>query len=218
MLIEEAEWFAHQLGAFPPSEVFPMCNVGSSTKAFRTQQQPWIEQLIFGPANLRGGAVTHLDMKAAPGVDLVMDLAAPEFRAVVSRMQFKSVLCSNLLEHVVERSAICRALVSIISSGGLLFISVPFSFPYHPDPIDTGFRPDVEGLAALFPGTRLVRSAIVTGDAFLKLRSRDPITLALTLTRCLMPFYKPVGWWRNRGYLPWFFRHVSATCVVLRKD
>src|ERR1035437_10160268 len=137
MLIEEAAWFANQLAGFAPSEVFPMCNVGSSTKAFRTQQQPWIEQLLFRPASLRGGSVTHLDMKAAPGVDLVMDLAAPEFRAVVSRMQFKSVFCSNLLEHVIQRDAICRTLLSIISAGGYLFISVQFCFPYHPDPIDT---------------------------------------------------------------------------------
>jgi hypothetical protein len=218
MLIEEAEWFAHRLGAVAPSEVFPMCNVGSSTKAFRTQQQPWIEQLIFRPAGLRGGSVTHLDMKAAPGVDLVMDLAAREFQAVVSRMQFKSVFCSNLLEHVIQRDAICRTLLSIISSGGYLFISVPFRFPYHPDPIDTRFRPNVEELAALFRGAKLVHSAVVVGDTFLKLRSRNLISFALTLTRCLMPFYKPVGWWRNRGYLPWFFRRVSATCVVLRKD
>jgi 2-polyprenyl-3-methyl-5-hydroxy-6-metoxy-1,4-benzoquinol methylase len=132
-------------------------------------------------------------------------------------MQFKSVFCSNLLEHVVERNAICRTLLSIIPSGGFLFISVPFSFPYHPDPIDTRFRPTVEELVALFPGTHLVHSAVVVGETFLKLRSRNLITFALTLTRCLMPFYKPVGWWRNRGYLPWFFRRVSATCVVLRK-
>jgi hypothetical protein len=218
MLIEEAAWFAHQLGAFAQSEVFPMCNIGSSTKSFRTHDQPWIDELLFAPLSRGGRIVKHLDMKPDPGVDIVGDLANREFLNRVSKMQFKSVFCSNLLEHVVTRSAICRTLLSIIPSDGFLFISVPFSFPYHPDPIDTGFRPNVEELAALFPGTRLIHSAVVVGDTFLKLRSRNCMTFALTLFRCLFPFYKPVGWWRNRGYLPWFFRRVSATCVVLRKD
>jgi hypothetical protein len=218
MLIQEAHWFRQQLASLEPAHIFPMCNVGSSTAAFRTQDQPWIEEAIFAPIARQGYVVEHLDAKPASGVDIVGDLGNPEFLKRVSGMQFKSVFCSNLLEHVVERDAICRTLLSVITSGGFLFISVPFSFPYHPDPIDTRFRPNVGELAALFPGTRLVRSAIVVGDTFLKLRSRDPITFALTLTRCLLPFYKPVGWWRNRGYLPWFFRHVSATCVVLRKQ
>ena len=218
MLIQEAKWFKEQLPALEAAQVFPMCNVGSSTAAFRTQDQPWIDELIFAPLARGGCTVKHLDMKPDSGVDIVGDLANPEFLNRVSNMQFKSVLCSNLLEHVVERSAICRTLLSIIPSAGFLFISVPFSFPYHPDPIDTRFRPNIEELTALFPGTRLVHSAVVVGDTFLKLRSRDPTTLALTLTRSLLPFYKPVGWWRNRGYLPWFFRRVSATCIVLRKD
>ncbi len=218
MLIEEAEWFAHQFGAFAQSEVFPMCNVGSSTKLFRTQDQPWIDKLLFAPLSSGGRIVKHLDMKPDPGVDIVGDLGNPEFLHHVASMEFKSVFCSNLLEHVVERIAICRTLCSIIPSAGFLFISVPFSFPYHPDPIDTGFRPTVEELVALFPGTRIVRSAVVVGETFLKLRSHHPMTFTLTLFRCLFPFYRPVGWWRNRGYLPWFFRRVSATCVVLRKD
>jgi hypothetical protein len=218
MLIQEAHWFKQQLASLEPAQVFPMCNVGSSTAAFRTRDQPWIEEAIFAPIARQGYVVKHLDAKPAPGVDIIGDLGDPEFRKQISCMEFKSAFCSNLLEHVVQRDAICRTLVSIIPSGGYLFISVPFSFPYHPDPVDTGFRPSVEELAALFVGTRLVRSAIVTGDAFLKLRRRDPIVFALTLIRCLFPFYKPVCWWRNRGYVTWFFRRVSASCVVLRKD
>jgi hypothetical protein len=217
MLIQEANWFKEQLPALEAAQVFPMCNVGSSTAAFRNHDQPWIDELLFAPLSREGRIVKHLDMKPDPGVDIVGDLGNPEFLQRVASMQFKSVFCSNLLEHVVERDAICRTLLSIIPSAGFLFISVPFSFPYHPDPIDTRFRPNVEELTALFPGTRLVHSAVVVGDTFLKLRSRNSMTFALTLFRCLFPFYKPVGWWRNRGYLPWFFRRVSATCVVLRK-
>src|ERR1035437_1293488 len=128
MLIQEAKWFGEQLCLLESQLVFPMCNVGSSTAVFRTREQPWIDKLIFAPLLRRGHAFTHLDIKPEPGVDIVGDLGDAMFLKRVSNMHFKSVFCSNLLEHVVERDDICRTLLSIIPSGGFLFISVPFSF------------------------------------------------------------------------------------------
>ena len=194
-----------------------MCNVGSSTGAFRTKDQPWIDELIFAPVVRQGHVVKHLDMKSAHGVDIVGDLGNPEFLQEVSNMRFKSVFCSNLLEHVMQRAAICSLLLSIVPSGGYVCLSVPYSYPYHPDPIDTGFRPNIAELAALFPGTRLICSAIVGGDTILQLRRRHPAVFAFTLVRFLFPFYKPVSWWRTKGYLPWFIRPLTATCVILQK-
>ena len=132
-------------------------------------------------------------------------------------MQFRSVFCSNVLEHVSHREAICSLLLSIVPAGGYLCISVPYSYYYHPDPIDTGFRPDITELTALFPGTHLICSAIVGGDTILQLRRRRPVELAFTLVRFLFPFYKPLSWWRTKGYLPWFFRPLTATCIILQK-
>lgn len=218
MLIQEAQWFKEQLASLEPTRIFPMCNVGSSTWAFRTQDQPWIDELIFAPVVRQGHVVKHLDIKSAPGVDIVGDLGNPDFLKQVSMMQFKSVFCSNLLEHLVQRNAICKTLASIVPSGGCLFISVPYSYPYHPDPIDTGFRPSVAELAALFPGTHVIRAAVVGGDTLLWLRRRNPVASTFTLVRFLIPFYKPVSWWRNKGYIPWFFRPLTASCVILQKD
>jgi len=217
MLIHEAIWFKKELAHFAPDQMFPMCNVGSSTGQFRTQDQPWIDELIFAPVARQGRMVKHLDMKPAPGVDIVGDLSNPAFLKEVSNMRFKSVFCSNLLEHVTHREATCTILLSIVPSGGYLCVSVPCSYPYHPDPIDTGFRPDIAVLHALFPGTHIMGSAIVGGDTILKLRRRQPAVFAFTLVRFLFPFYKPVSWWRNKGYLPWFFRPLTATCIILQK-
>jgi hypothetical protein len=218
MLIQEADWFAEQLLSLEPTQVFPMCNIGSSTEAFRIKDQPWVDARLFAPARQRGYAVKHLDIKPAPGVDIVGDLGNPEFLKKISNMQFKSVFCSNLLEHLIQRDAICKTLTSIVPSGGYLFVSVPYRYPYHPDPVDTGFRPSVGELAALFPGTHVIRSAIVGGDTLLWLRRRHPVEFAFTLMRFLIPFYKPVSWWRNKGYLPWFFRPLMASCVILQKN
>jgi hypothetical protein len=218
MMIQEARWFAEKLAVLDPTQVFPMCNVGSSTDAFRTQDQPWVEELIFAPLRRAGKIVKHMDIKAERGVDIVGDFEDPMFLEKLAGMRFNSAFCSNLLEHVVQREGICQTLLSIIPSGGWLFISVPYKYPYHPDPIDTGFRPSTTELAALFPGTHMVYSAVVGGDRLLWLRRRQPVEFAFTLLRWALPFYKPAAWWRNKGYVPWLFCRLTASCVVLRKD
>jgi len=216
-MVQEARWFAARLASMQSSGIFPMCNVGSSTVDFRTRDQPWIDELIFGPLARQGYVVTHLDTKSAQGVDIVGDLGEQDFLEQVASMRFKSVFCSNLLEHVVHPEAFGKMLASLVPSGGYLFVSVPYAYPYHPDPIDNGLRPTVAELAALFPGTHIVGSAVLGGDTLLRLRRREPVVLAFTLLRFLTPFYKPVSWWRNRAYVPWWFRPLTASCLVLQK-
>jgi hypothetical protein len=218
MLIQEALWFKEQIAYLDRTQIFPMCNVGSSTEDFRNNEQPYINDLIFLPVLKQGYVVKHLDMKSAPGVDLVGDLSDPVFFSEVSKMQFKSLFCSNILEHVKNREAFCSMLLSMIPAGGFLFISVPFSYPYHPDPIDTGFRPSISEIAEIFPDTSIICSAVVGGDTILKIRRRNTAVLILTLLRFLFPFYRPVSWWRNKGYVSWFFRPLTASCIILKKN
>src|SRR5207249_5025580 len=78
-------------------------------------------------------------------------------------MHFRSLICSNLLEHVVNPGEIAAAATAAIAIGGLLLVSVPYRFPYHADPIDTMFRPSPVELAELFPGTRIVEQQILSG-------------------------------------------------------
>jgi SAM-dependent methyltransferase len=215
MLKEEASWFGEQLGRFETAKIFPMCNVGSSTAAHRQQVQPWIEASIFGPARLRG-EVVHVDIKQAPGVDIVGDLFDPGFRARLHGMRFRSVFCSNLLEHVTDPRRMCEIIPSLLPKGGLLFASCPYRYPYHPDPIDTLFRPGTDELAAMFPGMAVVESRLIECGRYLSCHN-EPVRLALLAARSLAPFYRPRNWWQNGAYLPWIFRDVSAACVVLKK-
>ena len=219
MLHEEARWWRRVLDGIPPSELYPMLNVGSSTEAFRTVAQPYIDAELFRPAREQGYQVVHLDTKAELGVDIIGDLTNPAFRERVAAMRFSSVVCSHLLEHVSvqARAPICAAIAQILPKGGYAFVSCPRRFPFHPDPIDTGFRPTAHELAALFPGMDLAVGAEVLGETHLQRLRHEPFFGLKEFVKLLLPFYKPAAWRVNVGYFRYLFRRLSSTCVVLRK-
>jgi hypothetical protein len=220
MLIRESEWLGQRMLALPPDELFPLLNVGSSTLDFRTRHQPHIERNIFAPLRERGGEVWHLDIKPAPGVDLVGDLADPAFLEKVSHMKVRSVLVSNLFEHVTNRQEIARLIMKVVPEGGYIFVSGPHAYPYHADPIDTRFRPTVGEMADHFPGTRIIDSAIIDGGNWRQwdVSERGGRTLPRTLLRMALPFYKPSSWWALARRAPYIVRHIKAFAVVLRKQ
>lgn len=218
MLIEEAHWFAEKLAAYAQDGdgLSPLLNVGSSTLTFRSQQQPWIEQVIFQPLAQRGTTVLHLDLKAAEGVTLCGDLLDAPFRTEVAARGPRTALCSNLLEHVPDRQAMASAIISVLPPNALIFASCPYRYPYHPDPIDTRFRPTVAELADLFTGCELVEGEVVVGNTFWDQINRGPASLLKLGLRLLIPLYKPRSWLSIMAHLPWLTRPFEATCVVLR--
>jgi hypothetical protein len=151
MLKREAEWIASAFDELPSAALFPFLNIGSSSGQLREVDQPFIDQLIFAPLRRRGGPIHHVDGKAERGVDVVLDLALDTAWDKLRALQPRCILCSSVFEHVVDRPLLARRLVHLLEPGGLLLVSVPRQFPYHPDPIDTGFRPDPAQLVALFP-------------------------------------------------------------------
>jgi hypothetical protein len=222
MLIREAEWLGSRIFEANPQTIFPLLDAGSSTEKFRRLQQPWIDRYIFAPARARGLPVSHLDSKLAAGVDIVADLSDPSTLKRPAPTAYRSLLCSNLLEHVENRELVARALLSLIVPGGYLFLSCPYRFPYHPDPIDNRFRPDPVGLARLFPGTAVRQQAIVIDDPYLAYVLRAPLGFLLELGRLLLPFYEPQAWRRAlvtmANSLTWTLRSFAATCVVLQRE
>ena len=70
--------------------------------------------------------VKHFDIKDAPGVDTVGDLPDRYFLQKLRKLSFHSVLCSNLREHVPNRTEVHVALTSMVSDGGYLFGSCPW--------------------------------------------------------------------------------------------
>lgn len=213
MLIEEAKWLGEKMSELSSSDIFPMLDIGSGTAKLRNEKEPWIDEYIFKAARQVKGRVVHSDMIQGYGVDIVGDLCDAPFREELRARNFKSIFCSNLLEHVPNPEIIAELLVDIIPAGGYIFASCPYMYPYHPAPIDTMFRPNVEELARVFPGTRLICGEIVTGETYTGRIIRNP----LELVRLGLPFYKPRNWLAKSRKLMWLFKHFQATCVLLQK-
>ena len=75
----------------------PVLNIGSSTAAFTTKAQPWIDEHVFAPMRARGVRVVNVDLKATEGVDLVGDICDAGFQQQVAAQSGTAILCSNLL-------------------------------------------------------------------------------------------------------------------------
>jgi len=215
----ESQWLGRRLAAIPDDAIFPMLNVGSSTLEFRTRTQPYIDTNIFAPLRARGGKVYHLDMKRAPGVDIVGDLFDPSLLNEIATIQIQSIMISNLLEHITNRQEICDVAMKILPTGGYLFVTGPHDYPYHPDPIDTMFRPTITEVHTNFPHTTIVDSAIIDSGNWRQWnigeRGRP---LWQTIARLLVPFYRPTKWWELMRQAPYIFKHITAFALILRKE
>lgn len=217
MLPEEAQWLGREILALDRERAFPLLDIGSSTDHFRKVEQPFIDELIFRPIREAGGQIVHSDFLNLPGVDLVGDLTDPNFQQRLRSMRFGSVLCNNLMEHLTNREEIARILVEILPPGGHLIVSVPYRYPYHAGPIDTGYRPTPQQLAELFGGMETIKGEVVPSHTYWEDIGRDPLYLAGRFFRLLFPFYNPRGWLTVASHIPWLGRRFEVSCVVLRK-
>jgi len=104
LLQPEARWLRDRLQTLQPSDG-PVLNVGSASAEFRCEVQPWIDAQVFAPLRARGVRVVHQDLQAADGVDLVGDLLSSDAVQAARRLGVRSVICSNVLEHVPDPHA-----------------------------------------------------------------------------------------------------------------
>lgn len=219
MLIEEAIWLKNSISTYLKEENFPLLNIGSSTGHFRRVVQPHIHEHIFLPLEKKNQKVVHLDMKMDEGIDIIGDLSDDAFRLSLKETGIKSVLCSNLLEHLKDPKPICLSILDLLESGGLVIVTVPNSFPYHKDPIDTYFRPGIDDLHSLFPNTRIISSEVVVSkSSYAEDLKKNKKFCAIMIARLVLPFFRPHEW---TYILKDFFRirkKYSATCLILKKD
>ena len=204
--------------ALPPGAV--CLNVGSSTAEFRTKVQPHIDRLLIKPIEEAGIRVVHCDMKPAAGVDEVGDLLDAGFREKLRSYRADVMLCSNLLEHLADPTGFLAACGDLVRPGGYGLITMPLSYPYHADPIDTMLRLTPGEIAGLLPGWDVVREEVLAAGSHagdLRRTGRPWRTLAKQLGRAALPFYRPHQWRGIAHRLLWLFRPYRQSMVLLRK-
>lgn len=188
MFVDESIWIREALEGAHLRAGATLLDIGSSTLAFRTQVQPYIDRNVFAPLRAAGVRISHLDARADPGVDIVADVTKLDG---VDRT-FDVVLCTNLLEHVTDRRDTLDNVRRVVAPRGLLVLTVPLRYPIHPDPIDTGYRPTAAELVALLGWPEVLRQEDLT--------VRDP------------EHYR--GW--RRAWRPWL-RPWQIACVLARR-
>jgi hypothetical protein len=167
-------------------DVSPLLNLGSSTGHFRGVVKPHIESELFAPLREAGVKVVHCDLKEDEGVDVVGDILDPQMRRRLKGVGFKSILLSNLLEHVTDRETVAAACEDIVGSGGFILATVPSSYPYHADPIDTYYRPSPAELATLFGRSEPLLLEEVEGGTYAEDLKRRGLAVAGELARTVL--------------------------------
>jgi SAM-dependent methyltransferase len=202
----------------PPGTI--CLNIGSSTKTFRERDQPHISERFIQPLETDGLKFIHCDMKQADGVDEAGDVFDAQFRARLRAYQADLLICSNLLEHLTEPQRFADACGELLVNGGFGLFSVPLSYPYHPDPIDTMLRLTPKQLAAMMPNWSVVRSTeIAAGGYWRDLRESGAAwsRLLRQIARVVMPFYRPHQWRANASRVLWLARTYRVSVVLLQK-
>jgi hypothetical protein len=219
MLYEESLWFKEVIRQRVKSGALVL-NIGSSTKHFIEVEQPYIKQNMFDELQNKNALIKHIDIKQAEGVDLVGDVTDKQFIEQLKQLNPSVIICSNLLEHLTDRKSFCEGLMQIMNDETLLIVSVPYAFPYHEDPIDTLYRPDLKMLQNDFHRLNMLEGEIVDCGYYFQLISSSLNSsqrfrfFLKNLLRAIISFatfnfdkFKQVSW---------TFKKISATCAVYK--
>jgi len=216
----EAKWFAEVLRRHGTETLTPILNLGSSTEDYRTVACPHIDSVLLRPLRERGVRILHADLKAREGVDIVGDVSDDHIKARIRSEHVRTVFCNNLLEHVEDVPAMCDTIAALCPLDGLLCISVPRAYPYHPDPIDNEFRPSVSELSDIFGayGFTVVETAEVDFGSYGQTLISNPRLLMRDAYLLLVGLFRVEKWkvlFGNYGYL---LNRYTVSCAVFRRD
>jgi hypothetical protein len=215
---QEAAWIGQQLRALADGCV--VLNLGSGSRRFREISKPYIDREIFDSLVRRGARVVHADLRPGEGIDICGDLFDTAVQARLREVHPDALLACNILEHLPKdcRARFPEVIDSLLPVGAVLVITVPYSYPYHADPIDTLYRPSAPQVCALFPRYEVLATGAIRsesyGDEFI---AGGPLRMARKLLRMLFPFVRPKRWLSHAHRMLWLFRPYVLTAVVLRK-
>ncbi len=215
----DAKWLKEALSELSNEEISPVLNIGSSTKRFREIEQPHIHEYVFKPLLARSIKVIHTDLKEAEGVDIAADIFDDTALEQLLKYNPRSIICTHMFEHIEDKELLKNRLMRLLPDKGIFFVTVPYSYHYHADPIDTMYRPSPDELSALFsPHNIIKKEVLIGGNYWGKIRQR-PITLFCRhFFRFFFPFIGLKQWQRSLRKLYWLFHPYKVSAIMGRKN
>jgi hypothetical protein len=210
---EEAELLGKWLSS--AQDISPVIELGSATLEFRTEDKPHIDRYIHAPLRSRGVSVVHSDIKSGRGIDISGDIYDERVSSRLKAVGARAVLCCNIFEHVTDREAFAGICDKILAPGGKMIVSVPYSYPYHLDPIDTYFRPSPAEIAKLFPGYSVEKTAVVRSGNYLKDTGIKGVIRDILKSLLFRGGLEPTKARAHRLF--WLFRPYKVAVAVLKK-
>jgi hypothetical protein len=218
---QEAIWIGNLLRNLDVELIGRTLELGTSSRSFREISKPHIARNIHKPLIDRGVSITTSDLFDADGVDIVGDIYDPGVQKRLTDVQATTLLVCNIFEHVRDPGEFAKICDKLLLPGGMLIVTVPYSYPYHLDPIDTLFRPKPEEVLRLFPGYQIVSSDIISSDTHADdlrtAKQNVPMTAMKDLLKSLV-FRGGVDRSLARMHrLLWLFKRYQITCVAMVK-
>jgi SAM-dependent methyltransferase len=217
MFVAEAEWIGNQLrGLHYLPRPLNCLNLGSSTREYRELYQPHIHQHIFEPL-LKVAEVTHVDIKAADGVDIAGDFMDEAFWEKLPANAYNLVMCCNLLTHVTHQNQLYKLIHRSVAPGGYVVISTPQLYPYCADPLDTKYRPSQDDILGNFSSFEIIAiTNINLSDTHFSRMRDNPKTIVSFLVNILLPIKGLARWKAVVTDIPNIFKPLSSICLILR--
>ena len=148
----------------PPNPIYDPFESTRHAKVRELLTRPLVLNL-GSKASIWGDRVVNVDLMlpadhtaSNPSIDLIADIQNLPF----ADASVDGVICTSVLEHVGDAHACIAEISRVLKPGGIAYISVPFMFPTHPDPLDRK-RWTREGLQAEFPEFETLESGACGG-------------------------------------------------------
>ena len=213
MRIEEAK----RIGQIIHSLDIGSCiNLGSGNVGHLLASKPWVNHHLFLPLAEREVPVVHADLYEYPCVDYKIDLTQPtDFQVLDRQPGPRLFILGNVLEHIPtqKRLHIMKNLTSYMVRGDHLIVSVPQSYPYHADPIDTGYRPEPPQLMELAHLRWISGDTVICGNFRKELSDMHRFKALRKLCKPLWPFQSFTKYRENWERLSFLFRDYKVAVV-----
>jgi SAM-dependent methyltransferase len=217
MFIAEAKWVGNQVRSLQfASQPIRCLNLGSSTRAYREISQPHVYQQIFEPL-LKIADVTHVDMKAADGVDIAGDFMDEEFWQKIPERAFSLVMCCNLLTHITDPKRMYALIRRSVAPRGYLVITTPQLYPYCADPLDSKYRPSKEDILKNFKSFEIIAGTkICLEETHLSRLLKSPKLIISLVANIFLPVKGFIRWRAVITDIPNILKPLSTVCLILR--